>query len=85
MQRVGTLFIFQLLDVDQDGSSTHVHEYIDPKTFMFHLKREKGNPIFVSGNTFLEMENRIFGNGHPFPNSLYEFWKSSSKCQYLEF
>ena len=32
----------------------------------------------------LEFQILIFGNVHPFPNTIYEIWKYSSNCQYLE-
>ena len=32
----------------------------------------------------LEFQILIFGNVHPFPNIIYEIWKYSSNCQYLE-
>ena len=36
------------------------------------------------GHLELDFQILIFGNGLPFPNTLYRYWKFSSKCQYLE-
>ena len=35
--------------------------------------------LYLGDHLELEFQILIFGNGHPFPNTLYEFWKFSPK------
>ena len=50
---------------------------------LFSSQTRHAKSLFVPGLE-LEFQILIFGNGHSFPNTIYEFWNFSSKCQYLE-